>query len=379
MPTLLRPRCIRAAIAAAAAAAYLGSGAFASPGEVEQAVALYDAGNYAEARPILERLDGAGQMTGAVLYRLFFCRSAGGDRAGAQQALDRAREALEKETASGAGIESWFYLANTYSNLNRGADARRAASEALSRVEGGKVVVPKTPMSRFQFGKLCQDVGRNDDAARAYREALDGFAKSDLEHTGSERWARRFLGDAAFAKADFAAAADDYTALVGLGGAQAPDYNRLAVARARAGRYSEASEAWRETVRLDQANSDDPRYSARVAQLAAELGKLPPAAPSGAPWGQLSKEDLEGVLKDQSEIVKTARAKADESAKNAKVAPEARKGFEKVSAAAKRTFVAAALEYACRGLPIRETSFSQGYAVLIFQNLPWEWPESAQN
>jgi hypothetical protein len=40
----------------------------------------------------------------------------------------------------------------------------------------------------------------------------------------------------------------------------------------------------------------------------------------------------------------------------------------------RRVFVAAALEYALRNLPLRETAFQAGYAPLIFHRSRWQLP-----
>src|SRR5262245_31276960 len=82
------------------------------------AVRLYDEGRYAEACEILRKLD-AGTVTGPQLYRLFFCEKAAGNDAAAGDALNRARETLEKENTDDASLEIPFYLANAYANLGR--------------------------------------------------------------------------------------------------------------------------------------------------------------------------------------------------------------------------------------------------------------------
>ncbi len=341
-----------------------------------RAIDLYDDGKYAEARSILEGLDAAGQATGPLLYRLYFCRAAAGDPAGARQALERSKDALEKATAAGGTLEDWFYLANAYANLERGVDQRKAAVEALTRLDGGKIPQPRDAMGRFQVAKLDQDAGRLDRAATEYRSALAGFQKESRAVPGNVRWARRFLAADALSRGDYAEAATELSAVVALGGAQVADYKGLGVAAARSGRYAEASDAWRQADRLDPANGDDPRYASRLAAIAAELASLPQGAPDGRPWAKLSKEELESVMKAKADEVRAAHEAASKAARDD---PGARRAFEAAVASSKPAFVAAGLEYACRGLPIRETAFSQGYAVLIFQQAPWEWPAPPQN
>ena len=337
---------------------------------IETAISLYDEGKYEEARPLLESIDHEGKATGPLLYRLFFCRSAAGDEAGSREALGRARERLEAELGSTPTLETYFYLANTFANLGRSSDARRTAIEGVAAIEAGRIESGVSPISRFQMAKLYQDAGRSEDAVRLFRLALEGFSASGRKYPGSERWARRYLATSSFSNADFTAAEADLAALVALGGATPEDWNRLAVARVRIGRYAEASDAWRESVRLDPGNADDPRYSGRLAQTASQIAPLPGVSPSGKSWQRLSQEELEALMKESAATVLEARERASTGE---------RKAFEDAVSKARPVFVAAGLEYACRRLPIRETAFREGYAVLIFQDAPWSWPEGTQN
>ncbi len=341
-----------------------------------RAVELYEDGRYAEARAILEAIDAAGQASGALLYRLFFCRKSAGDLAGAKQAIDRATAALEREHRAEPGLESAFYLANTYQNLDRGAEARRVAAEATARLEAKAWPAPSRALEVFQVGKLYEDQGRPEHAARWYQKALERFAAEGRPHPGHARWATRYLAQQAFSRADFAAADKEYSELVALGGASQVEWIRLAVARFRLGRYEAASEAWRQAEKTDPAHGDDARYSWRLAQTAAALGSLPAQSPDGRPWNRLSKEELEEVLLAKANLVREARAKAAEGTSS--IDDAARASLEKDLAAAKPLFVAAGLEYAARGLPIRETAFTNEYAPLIFHPEDWELPKAPE-
>jgi tetratricopeptide (TPR) repeat protein len=331
----------------------------------DAAVRLYDQGSYDEALKTLHDLDRAGVLDGPLLYRLFFCERAQGHEEDAQKALGRARLALETETASSTSLENTFYLANTYSNLRRSADARRVAGEMTVKIEHGAVTAPSSAIGLFQLGKLYQDQAKESEASAYYAKAVEAFDLADGRYTGNVRWALRYLGNAAFARADYAGWEHAFSRLTALGGAGASDWDALAIARTRLGKYALAAEAWRAAVALDQTNGDDMRYAARLADSAARLAPLPTSsAAGGAAFPSMDQVDLENYLKGRAEAARAARARATD----AKLRAETARTLREV----RQQFVAAGLEYAVRHFPIRETAFREGYAVLIFQDGEWE-------
>lgn len=328
-------------------------------------VALYDAGSYADARTALEALDAKGQLSGPLLYRLFFCRRMLGDEAAATDALERARAALEAENATAKRLEIPFYLANTYANLKLRDEARTVAVETSRKVASGELPAPSTAMEHFQLGRLQQEAGQADAAAASYERAVQGFASG---FPGQARFARRFLAERATAAGDFVAAATHRTALAAIEGASAADFHALAVAEGRLRRWEAASRAWKEAVRLDPGNADDPRYAARLADVATQLGSLPERAADGRGWNVLSVAELEEAMRDAQRRAIDARNRAGSAS------PDERKklGAELVEARGKLT--AAGLEYALRGQGLREFAFKEGIAVFVFQDAPWQLP-----
>jgi hypothetical protein len=87
------------------------------------------------------------------------------------------------------------------------------------------------------------------------------------------------------------------------------DLDKLARACGRQGRWAEAAEAWHAEENLDRVNADKPRYAARVAALAAEVGILPSSSPT-AFLGGLSREDLETLMSAQAAAVRAAKEAA---------------------------------------------------------------------
>lgn len=347
----------------------------------DTAVRLYDEGIYDEALKTLHDLDNARLLDGPLLYRLFFCERITGHEDDAQKALDRARQALETEAAVSSTLETTFYLANAYSNMGRAPDARRVASELTVKLEHGTVQAPSSGIGLFQIGKLYQDQAKEKEAKAYYAKAVDAFDLKDGRYVGNARWALRYLGTSALAGGDFTGAERAYARLTALGGADVRDWDSLAVTRTRLGKYASAAEAWKASIALDQANADDMRYASRLADAAAVLAPLPTGAAGGAAFTAMSQVDLETYLKGRVEAVKAAQSRGQELMRPVKegAPPRALEAKDRAEIAktlreTRQQFVAAGLEYAARHLPIRETAFLDGYAVLVFQDREWEVP-----
>jgi len=351
----------------------------------EAAVRLYDQGIYDEARRTLQDLDNARVLDGPLLYRLFFCEKATGHADEARKALERARDALETASASAPTLEVVFYLANTYSNLGRAADAQQVAHDMTTKIESGRVAAPTSAIGHFQLGKLYQDQSRPIEASASYAKAVDAFDLTDGRYAGNARWALRNLGNSAFARADFASSETAFARLTALGGAEPADWEALALARTKLAKYAPAAEAWRASVKLDPANGDDARYAARLADAAAVVAPLPAAAPGGAAFTALGQSDLEALLKSSSESAMAAQARIAEAVQptadgtpTRAVDPKLRVELTKTLRETRQRFVAAGLEYVARRYGIRDTAFREGYAVLIFQDRAWEVPEDPE-
>ena len=371
---------IRASLAVLVAAAIAHAADDLSPAK-EGAIRLYDRGVYAEAQAALLALDKAGALDGPLLYRLFFCEKAAGQDVESKAVLERARIALESETATSPSLEGAFYLANTYSNLGRAADAHRVATEMTDRLESKKVPLPVSGIGLFQVGKLYQDQSRQDEASKYYAQATDAFDLREGRYMGNLRWALRYLGNGALQRADFLSAERALARLTGLPGAEPADWDGLAVARTRMGKYADASAAWSAVVKLDPGNGDDPRYAARLADAAAAVGPLPAASSKGAAFKSMSRSDLEAFLKTCLESVTAAQDRAAslmkpefEGKTPRALDPKVRAELAASLLATRRELTAAGLEYAVRHYGIRETAFRDGYALLIFHDRAWDLP-----
>src|SRR6185295_16680785 len=142
------------------------------PAELEQkAIALYEQGRFAEARPLLEQLDASGAASGVVLYRLAYCQRKAQDAA-APSTEQRARERLERDFAGARDLEIPFYLVNVYQNQGQRDRARQVAAETTARLERGELPSPKSGLDQFRMAKLLADQGNDDGAATWYRKAV---------------------------------------------------------------------------------------------------------------------------------------------------------------------------------------------------------------
>jgi tetratricopeptide (TPR) repeat protein len=198
--------------------------------------------------------------------------------------------------------------------------------------------------------------------------AIDSMSGDPERFLGSLRWALRHLGNLAYARADYAGAADRFEALVALDGSDPREWDMLASTRARLRDWTAAEQAWRKSEQANPADGDRPRYLWRLAAQAAALGELPTALPDGRAIESLTKEDLEAVLSEQADVVRAVQA---ELPVEASPTEDDRERLQSTLDEAHGLFVAAGLEYGVRNHPIRETAFFGGYAPLIFHAHRW--------
>jgi len=363
---------LRTLLAAAAAVPLLLSPAPAraeEPAVRERAIVLYDEGHYAEALPLLERLDAAGEVDGPLLYRLYYCRNQAGDPRG-RDTLRRSIELMEEESSGGTDLEAPFYLSNAYQRVGRLTDMKRVAAATTSRVEQGDLAEPTSAVDMFRLGKLYADQERSEGALNWYRRAVDRSAEPDSELPAAYvAWAARAIAEDARTRGDLAAMESYLSRIAEAGGADMADLDRLAMARVRLGRFADAAEAWRLAGRLDPAQADRARYSGRLAQAASEIESLPTSAPDERPWSALAQEELEQILTERSARARERIAATAEPGQYPR--GDARAALSVELAEDHAVFVAAGLEYVLRELDIRQAAFSGGYAPMIFHPKRW--------
>jgi len=396
-PASSRPRRLFFIIVCALFFCSLAAPADAENDQRARALKLYGEGSYAQALPLFEALDAAGEADGAMLYRLYFCQRHTKDPE-ARKTQERARLQLEKEAGDSPDLEVPFYLANAYRNIGRLTDMRRVATAATARVKSGELPQPGSGIEMFRLGKLYADLGSDDEAAVWYSRAVELLADEGAETVPPyAAWAARYLAEKALVRDDHEAAAKYYRFLPMDGRDALPDLDNMATASCRAGRYGQAEQAWLQAERLDPANANRFRYARHLASMAEELGQLPENGADGRPWKELSKDELQTALNENVQAIRQAVATARKAESLMQsvgaVATEAlsQSGSlkklekhlglvrEKLLASlqaevneAKPPFVAAGLEFAIKSYGIRETAFFGGYAPLIFKAEQWQ-------
>ena len=331
----------------------------------EDAITLYDAGRYTEARAMLEELDTRGKATGPLLYRLAFALGKTGE-AGPGKAMEaRAMAVLEKEFETGGGLEVAFYLSNAYRNRNQPERSVEVALEATRRQESGVWPPANTALRQFRLGKLYADQNREEQAADWYRKALAGFEEQAGRYPSYENWIRRYLIQIAADRQDWKTAGDLLSASLEEGKGTRADYDSLAVLLTRSGQWDEAGEAWRTLEQMDPSQSDRPRYCRQLTIRAREAGTLPLETLDGEPITGMDKDRMEVILKELAERVAEIQIAAE--AGSGSSPDEDQNELDRI----KGVFVAVALEYAFQGHPVRETAFQGGYAPMIFHGSRW--------
>ena len=279
--------------------------------KLQQAIRLYDAGRYAESKPLLEQIVAAGDADGVTLYRLYFCQRSTNDPAHAQT-LARARVLLEKEVAEAAGFESAFYLSNTYANLGRTADVPRIAFAVTTRFEAGEIAAPTTAVEQFRLGKLYADQSNDLAASPWFEKAVDGFeASGDATFGPYLEWGARWLGTRAMEEERFEAAAKQLARVCGGPNPNLEDLDKLGLANLIIGNYDAAKNAWQHATRLSPTAADRFRYGAGLAELAKATQDVPLSPDGERGWNELSREELDKILADQAQIVRDAKTEAD--------------------------------------------------------------------
>jgi len=331
----------------------------------EEAIALYDAGRYTEARAMLEALDADGRTTGPLLYRLAFALGRTGDAGPGKAMESRALKVLEEEFAAGGGLEVAFYLSNAYRNRNAPDRSVEVAQEATRRLESGDWNEPGTALGKFRIGKLYADQNRDNQAAAWYSKALTGFEAQPGRFPSYENWVRRYLYQSASNRGDWKTAGEMLQANLEGGRGTRDDFDSLAILLSRSGQWDEAAEAWRKVEQVDPSQANRPRYCRQLTIRARELGSLPVESLDGEPIAGLDKGRMEVILKELAD--RAVEIQIEATAGNIANRDEAQAELNRI----KGVFVAVALEYAYQGHPIRETAFQGGYAPMIFHGSRW--------
>jgi tetratricopeptide (TPR) repeat protein len=347
--------------------------------DVAEAVALYDAGKYAEARVLFERLDATGNANGPLLYRLAFTLRRTGDTAAAGEMAQRAFEILETEFDEGGDLETAFYLSNAYRNRQQPEKSKQVALMVTDSLKSGTRPHPVSALDQFRVGKMYADQDKATEAIEWYGKALAGFEK-DSSFPSYQEWIRRYEYDLAWEQGDWARAGELLEIRLAGGEGERADYDRLAVLQGRSGAWELAIETWRKVELFNPADGDRARYGRHLATRALEVAELPGETLDGEPIPGLDKERMEEVLTELATRAKQARNDGETILADGDPGDETTR--KQIAAQQdelnrlKAVFVAVALEYMHRGHSIRQVAFFGGYAPMIFHADRWKIPGS---
>jgi tetratricopeptide (TPR) repeat protein len=349
------------------AVVWLPAGAAATP--LNDAIQLYEAGRYAESKPLLEQVVARGNADGITHYRLYFCQRATGDPA-QQQTLAQARALLEKEVVEAHGFEIAFYLSNTYANLGLNDQVLRIAAETTGRFETHAIEAPTIAVEQFRLGKLYDDQDRGREATPWFEKAVDGFETSDeTAFRPYFEWGARWLGKRAMGDERYEVAAKQLGRVSASGNATLDDFDNLGLASLIIGDYPAATKAWQQAVRMNPSAADRYRYGSALANLCRGTKDIPISPDGERGWDEMSHEELEQMLNQQAQIVREVKA---EAAAIEALTADQRKPLDARITEARPLFVGAALESMRRGINLREAAFFGGYAPLFFHAREWQ-------
>ena len=161
------------------------------PRLLDQILELIEAGNYAQAVPVLETVLAIDPTYPFALLNLGFCQTQLGHYAAAEENLAHAQSLLPNQA------QPLYYLSRLYSRQDR-------LEEALAQIERATQVQPSFDEAWFERAYLLDLLGRDADAEEAYslylqRDPSDPFS---LMNRGRKRMA---LGKASAASQDFTA------------------------------------------------------------------------------------------------------------------------------------------------------------------------------
>jgi len=202
----------------------------------ERALALYEASNYVEALPLLEKLAAANPKDVVILSRLGFALYANGttikDPVERQKTLTRAREVLERSQAAGddsnltrialGGLKAGNTGEGSFSKIRQAEAAMREGEEAFVRGELDKALAayqralsfdPRLYEASLYAGDMEFKKGYSSTDAQFRRDAFDRagawFAKA-IAIDADRETAYRYWGDALDAQGKTTEARDKF-------------------------------------------------------------------------------------------------------------------------------------------------------------------------
>jgi tetratricopeptide (TPR) repeat protein len=322
--------------------------------EAKQAAAeggkLYDAGDYDAALPLLEKAAQKGLSDGELFYQLGYIYDLKSMPAKGREYREKSLPLLEKQVKSpDATLESWYYLAALYANLDRPEDRKKTAAEAAAKF-GERSDLSGSDL--FRLGRLYQFAGDGSRQASAYHRAVEAFSKESSPNATLHALA--LLSDARtdFQSHRFAEAGKKYQEAASINPRNAPPPYETALAHLGAGETEQAVADFQKV--RDENLISEAQYGADLARHLRDAGGIASRTADGKPLQELDNPALEAAIRSAAGTVRSARE-----------ALSAGKGAAAAVRGAEQSFFSLVAEWMLRGNTIREAALSGRYADLI--------------
>lgn len=277
----------------------------------DQAMSLYDQGQYAEALPRLKQAVERGGRNGSVLYQLGFCRSqVEHDEKGKKQAWAEARPLLEKELAApgGATLERLYYLTRIAAEDQAFDKTTQYARQGVEQYEKGPNPNALSGADWFRLGRLHEFLDEQSGAEAAYRLAISTYGKSPRGGGAYHSLALGRVGDFDYDGGRYKEAVEHYDAAVKVfPGTDQIDPFRHGLVLLAVGRFDDA--ALRLAAVRDEANIDEGQYGADLARKAREVEPLKDNDADGTALKNLPDDELRKRIQAAGRGLRAARTK----------------------------------------------------------------------
>ena len=300
-----------------------GQGGSTPEAAVDPAQALYNAGKYAEALPLLEQ-SAAKARTGTLLYEIGYARGAvgtahGTDGHGAEGAAPGAEKKrlwaeaeplLEQEIASpgGATLDRYYYL--TVINVDQGEleKVKEYAYQAVNQIEKGPEAGKLGGEDWFRLGRLHEFLDEPSEAEAAYRRAVSAFRERPATNPSYQALALASVATRDLQARRFSEAAAAFDQALVL----SPDLGHVTpylhgIALLGAGRFNDAATAF--TRDRDAETATDSQYAADLARKAEAAGGLDPQDIDGVPIEGMGGDLLDGRIREAAKTFRDLRTK----------------------------------------------------------------------
>ncbi len=336
--------------------------------ELRKADQLYFDKKFDEAlRSYLAAYD-RGCQDGVTSYKIAYCYMKTGDNEKEKEFLDIATASLQNESSQTPSLENHFYLANCYINLGKKDDAIEASKKTTELYENGALGKLKDATSFFRIGKVYIDAGNLEKAIEHYRKA---YLLSEKEKAFPIEYKKMILQRLApydYKARYFERALEEFSGLIEIDPRYDGAYFYLATTAMNLERYEEAEAAWKKVIELGLPDSDEAQYNHRIARAAFEESPLPDAYGREKKFKEMTDEEIEAAIVEISQNGMSLKQETSEKREDLQaIADELKK--------TRKLFIAACSEYIARGLLIRESAITKGFAVQVMKKDPWEIQE----